>query len=333
MRAVQIPEFWAEARLVATVQGKRRPVRRFGWSNDSQQAAQDHADQRALAAIAELQAGRRVKAREPKLKYGDEVLPIREEVLARNGDDVVTRNVYGARCLNEPDVLFADLDHSGRLPTAIENLFSNVCVVLSLGPIFAAPVLFWFGHFGLAIGIALSAWLTAILLQLLRTRLRSNPANKAAEVERTHQRVLAFVAATPRVRVAVYATPNGTRLLLLHRTFDPTSAEVAAIFTQLRSDPAYARLCKLQGCFRARVSAKPWRIGLARMAPHCIWPVPLEQLGEREDWVAEYEHKALGYAACHFVQELGDGPSDPRCRAVQKMHDELCRARSGLPIA
>ena len=33
-------------------------------------------------------------------------LPIREEVLARNGDDVITRNSYGARCLNEPDVLF-----------------------------------------------------------------------------------------------------------------------------------------------------------------------------------------------------------------------------------
>ena len=330
---MQIPEFWAEARLTTKVKGRRRSVRRFGWSDESQQAAQDHADQRALAALAELEAGRRVKSRDRTLKYGDEVLPIREEVLARNGTDVVTRNVYGARCLNEPDVLFADLDHDLRLPDAAERMFSTLLTLLGVAPLFAAPPLVWFRHYGLAVGVPLLCWTAALLLSRLHLRLRNRPANRAAASERARRRVLEFVAATPRARVAVYATPLGTRLLVLHRTYDPTGDEVAAIFARLHGDPAYARLCRLQGCFRARVSAKPWRIGLSRMAPHCIWPVPFEQLGEREDWVATYEAKAQGYAACRFVEELGDGPVDPRCAAVQATHDALCRARSDLPLA
>lgn len=333
MRAVRIPSFWAEARFVGSCRGLERVIRRFGWSDESQQQAQHHADERALAAVAEFESGRRVRARDRKLRYGDEVLPIREEVLARNGDDVVTRNVYGARCLNEPDVFFADIDHEYLLPVGTERLFGELLRILGLGPLLAAPALFWFGHFGTGIAVALGAWTAAVLLLLLRTRLRAAPANHEAERRRARERVDAFVAAPPGARVAVYATPNGLRLLALHRTFDPLGDEVAAMFAQLRADTAYARLCRLQGCFRARVSAKPWRIGLGRMAPHCLWPVPFEQLGEREDWVAEYETKAAGYAACRFVETLGDGALHPRCAAVQKVHDELCRAHSDLPIA
>ena len=33
---MQIPEFWAEAKLATEIKGRRRSVRRFGWSDTSQ---------------------------------------------------------------------------------------------------------------------------------------------------------------------------------------------------------------------------------------------------------------------------------------------------------
>jgi hypothetical protein len=32
-------------------------------------------------------------------------VPIREEIVGRHGETVITRNSYGARCLNMPNVL------------------------------------------------------------------------------------------------------------------------------------------------------------------------------------------------------------------------------------
>lgn len=37
-------------------------------------------------------------------------MPIREEIIGRAGDAVITRNGYGACCLNVPNVLFGDVD-------------------------------------------------------------------------------------------------------------------------------------------------------------------------------------------------------------------------------
>jgi len=40
-------------------------------------------------------------------------VPIREEIVSRHGDTIITRNSYGARCLNTPNALFADITVSG----------------------------------------------------------------------------------------------------------------------------------------------------------------------------------------------------------------------------
>ena len=110
-----VPEFWAEGRAHKPREGRNGrqvTVRRWGWSDDSQEAAQQHADQRAQDALGRVLAGDgRVKRREPKVPYnGAEGVPIREEIVARHGDTIITRNSYGALCLNTPNVLFADVD-------------------------------------------------------------------------------------------------------------------------------------------------------------------------------------------------------------------------------
>lgn len=330
---MQIPEHWAEARVVGTVQGRPRVVRRFGWSDVSAEEAQQLAEARAQQALAELQAGRRVAAREPKLPYGDGGLPIREQVLARRGDLVITRNSYGAHCLNEPDVLFADLDLDPRLPFVVERAFDAVAWALGLGGLALAVWLFWhdnkLGCFGIAAAILLPAFVV-----MARVALRRRPGVAARCRRALHERVRRVCGDVPGGRFAVYETPAGMRVLALHATYDPRSPATRALFDALGADPAYVQMCELQACFRARVSGKPWRMGVRRIVPNPgIWPVHPDRLAAREQWISEYEAVAGRHAACRFHEELGTGRVHARCAEVQRVHDELSRARSGLPIA
>src|SRR5688572_28381771 len=106
-----VPQFWAEARAQHRKKDRQVTIRRFGWSDASQAEAQANADARAAEALARVLAGEDLLRREPKIPYnGAAGVPIREEIVARHGEDVITRNSYGARCLNTPDVLFADVD-------------------------------------------------------------------------------------------------------------------------------------------------------------------------------------------------------------------------------
>lgn len=328
---MQIPEHWAEARLVGTVNGRKRVVRRFGWSIVSAAEAERMAQERAAAALAELQAGRQVAQREQKLPYGDEGLPIREQVLARHGDVVITRNSYGAHCLNAPDVLFADIDFTARMPRWLEpmtRLRPFLVIHFLFGGVvpLAAYLQHSFGAAGVSYAVIVGYW----LLMIVATKGPFNPRNQAL----TLAHVRAVLTNLPNARSALYATPAGLRAIVLHACSDPRSDWTQALFRDLGGDPNYVRLCLLQGCFRARLSAKPWRIGVRKIKPRPgIWPVHPDRRDRRERWIAEYEAAAAGYAACRFLEDLGDGPVHPRCAEVQRLHDELSGARSGKPIA
>ena len=106
-----IPDYWEEARrVVRRPDGRERTIRRWGWSLESPEAARRHADQRVAEAADRFLAGDDVPGRIARKAYGDGQTPIREEVIARFDRHVLTRNVYGATCLNTPDAAFADID-------------------------------------------------------------------------------------------------------------------------------------------------------------------------------------------------------------------------------
>src|SRR3954447_10800391 len=106
-----VPQFWAEGRAHARRDGPAVTVRRFGWSDASPADAQANADARAAEALERILSGEPLGRWERKVPYnGADGLPIREEIVARHGDTIITRNSYGARCLNSPNVLFADVD-------------------------------------------------------------------------------------------------------------------------------------------------------------------------------------------------------------------------------
>jgi hypothetical protein len=94
-------------------------------------------------------------------------------------------------------------------------------------------------------------------------------------------------------------------------------------------------MCLRQKCFRARLTAKPWRAGVAmRMKPRPgVWPVNPARMADRVQWVAEYERVSTGFAACRYLETIGSGTVDAEAELVRVVHDELAKAESGLPLA
>ncbi|MEK8029722.1 hypothetical protein AACH06_02720 [Ideonella sp. DXS29W] len=316
-----VPDFWAEARRQHRAQGRQITVRRFGWSTVSAQDAAAMAERRADEALSRLLAGEKLPRREPKVPYnGAAGVPIREEVLERHGEDVITRNAYGARCLNTPDALFADVDFA--LPPARWPFIAALTVLAVLSVAVGAAR----GSSGLVVGLLVVSLILAAPLATLARRLGVASLGGAEAVAR--RRLARFLAAHPEWNVRVYRTPAGLRLLATHRPCAPGDAEVAQFFDAVGTDPVYVRMCLNQHCFRARLTAKPWRIGMpGRMRPRPgVWPVSPERAPIRAQWVAEYEALAAQYSSCRFIEAAGSGTIHPRIAEVVALHDRECRS-------
>ena len=323
-----VPQYWAEARQQHR-QGQRQiTVRRFGWSDESQAAAQQHADARASEAMARLQAGEVLDRRERKVAYnGAEGVPIREEIVRREGDTVITRNSYGALCLNTANVLFADVDFE----QTVAGRGIIVAMLVAIAGAIAA------GLAGIGWGWAFALMVAGLLFAypLAQTVFRLWLSLTGGVEQRTRKRIQAFSAAHPQWHLRLYRTPAGFRVLVMHALFDPVTEAVDDFFNALGTDPIYQQMCLNQRCFRARVSPKPWRIGIGQhLRPRPgVWPIASEHLPARQQWLRDYENKAQGFAACQFVERLGSDVINPTAQAVQRLHDELCKANTKLAIA
>jgi hypothetical protein len=328
-----VPQYWAEARKQQRSGKRQVTVRRFGWSDESEDAAAAMAEARAAAALEKVLSGSKLPRRELKVPYhGADGLPIREEIVARHGDCVITRNSYGARCLNTPDALFADIDFDQPSFGGLKfKVFLGLAIVL------AASVWLLWPSVWLALGmVAAAGYLASPIVDVIE---RARFQRAGGEQGRTHRlvdRVETFAAGHPGWSIRIYRTPAGLRTLATHKPFEPSDPAVAEYFAAIGTDPVYVLMCANQKCFRARLTAKPWRIGIAKhMMPRPgIWPVLPERLAERAGWIAMYEEKAKNFAACAFIKEVGSGLVDPKMRDIIELHDRECRAQvPGISIA
>ncbi len=273
-------------------------------------------------------AGEKLERREHKVPYnGAEGLPIREEVLMRQGEVVITRNAYGAQCLNTPNVLFADVD----LPEFSGDTQLPVIMVLAVLLCVAYAA---YAHqivLGL-VGVVVFFWVGSALGGMKRRRFERDLPGRRQQVMEKIER---FADSQSGWHLRVYETPAGYRVLAMHALFDPQNTVVEACFLALGTDPVYEMMCRNQRCFRARLTAKPWRIGMDKHLPPRpgVWPVKPERLPQRKQWVAAYEARAAGFAACRFVKRLGGTAVHPEAEAVRRLHDEISRAESGLKTA
>jgi len=141
----------------------------------------------------------------------------------------------------------------------------------------------------------------------------------------------AWVGSHPGSGARVYRTAGGLRYLFTHAPTPPDAAALTCM-TELGADPLYVTLCRTQECFRARLTPKPWRIGV-EMIP-CDYPraTPAIEAMFRE-WLADYDAKAANFATCHLLEIVGNRDVAPELQSVIEGHDSYCRVESGLPLA
>ena len=120
----------------------------------------------------------------------------------------------------------------------------------------------------------------------------------------------------------------------MHKIFDPMDDDTLKFFEAINTDRLYVMMCKNQKCFRARVSPKPWRIGLDHIKPRPgTWPVKEEKMPARRKWIEGYEKESKNYASCSFLEHLGSNSTVKKTEAIQKLHDQYCQSDTSLPIA
>lgn len=323
-----VPQYWAEGRLQERVAGKQYTVRRYGWSDDSQQAAQAHADERTRSAFDRIVSGETLNRRERKLAYnGAEGMPIREEIIERIGDSIITRNGYGARCLNTPDVMFVDVD--------VPDTRGSARGLTVIGAAFIAALAAGYATGSAMAGVASFMLVTAFGFWRARAEGLRLAEDKRDPLAGVREGVARLLQQHPDWHLRLYRTPAGVRILAMHDVYTPSDAAVTEAFEILGADKIYARMCRNQNCFRARVSAKPWRVDIHERLPRPnVWPVPFDKQPARNAWVAHYEKVATGYAACQYLESVGSKLNvHPNAAAVQQLHDDLSRATRGLPLA
>lgn len=338
-----IPQYWYEAEI--TYRNKYRHdvrIRRLGWSETSQDDAKNMAEQRCQQALQKKRSGEDIAWREQKIAYnGADGMPIREELVLRKANSVVTRNSYGALCLNTPDVLFVDVDFA---PVAVKTQTPRFVAGWIGGLLMGAAYTFFSGdreNAGLYItaGVAFGVFIALMLWMLLRSRQERLKAESHGKLEEERQtafleKVSQHAKANPAYHWRVYRTPHGMRLMATHALFEPGSKEVEECFRYFDADPLYASMCRLQKCFRARVSPKPWRMhNMMAMEPRQVWPLEGDDLSRRCRWVEDYEKASLDYAACRYIKSIGRGHTARQVRETIALHDELSGAESGKPIA
>jgi hypothetical protein len=332
-----IPRFWSRAESQATTpDGRPVQIRVWRGSRSSVGEAQALANEAVIRIADRIQRGQGFPER---YAYGDR--PLREEVVREipgpgfstdTPDAALTRNTYGALVLNAARAFFIDVDVPAAEPGGSSSSFSSSSSSSAAqNPLDAV--------FDAVESLPLPGALKSIFGSF-RSVAAPPPAPtpaapppppadpQAAAIARLRQ----WVAQHPEWRVRVYRTHSGLRYLVTHAPFSPTDPDAQAAMQALGADPQYVKLCAVQKSFRARLTPKPWRIGMDSPPVTFPYESPDEE-GRMRQWEVKYQNASQGRATAQFVEEMGGGGEHPDITAIRILHDEQTRATSGLPLA
>ena len=96
--------------------------------------------------------------------------------------------------------------------------------------------------------------------------------------------------------------------------------EVWNLMNQLCVDKTYMLFCLRQNCFRARLTPKPWRIGIKRLDIQYP-PKNNEENLKYLDWVNKYNDKKNNFSSTKLKFEIGSGIVNPDFIDIIKTHD------------
>lgn len=135
----------------------------------------------------------------------------------------------------------------------------------------------------------------------------------------------------PRATLRVYRTPKGFRLLRTDEAIPADSAEGERLLRELGNDPLYAALCKRQQCYRARLGPKPWRLPLPLPPGH--FPREGADQARFEQWLVGYEGLGSLFAACRYLETLGEDSVAEALQPLLRAHDQMSGALTDKALA
>ena len=321
-----LPQHWTTAEEhVQAPDGRRYALRVWGWSARSMAEAADVARDRAAELVERLRQGGPLRRDSyyPRLPLREEVLT---EIRAADGTLVaaITRNRYGAQVLNTDRLLIADVDspegERGTRRAARRQRAGGDSGGGGLGRLVGRLL----GRSGPAEhmfdppdGSASGAL----------------PEDGSDEQPTTPEltRIDAFAQTHPELGVHVYRTAAGYRVLITGADAPPDSEQAAAIMRELASDPVYVTLCATHRTYRARLTPKPWRVGIPALTAR--WPWRDTRTADRASrWLSRYTEACAGSIVCQKVRDARRA-ARPEEALVLDAHDRAVLGAPGAPLA
>ncbi|WP_201607458.1 hypothetical protein [Psychrobacter okhotskensis] len=373
---------------------KQATMKRYGWSDISQMEALSHAKSRVDDAHHRWLAGEDIVRRERREEYNEgNSIPIREQIVSKHSFPenessnnsaavtklIVTRNSYGAQVANVDNIAIIDVDnddllrhiypddytHHGFMPAFLVNqsnptskikIWFFVIAFILIASVIAWLGLSWLWLLVVMFGVTAYLWQQASARDKTRTQKYADDA--ASLLPYMTDLIINRVANYPNESFRLYQTPAGFRIIATHDTILPSDKLVEEWSEYFHADANYVRLCQVQQCFRARLTAKPWRMTevennkLAKDIPaKDFWfgsdntdvENSIEQrqdaLKARKQWLADYDKYAKNYRACHYVESMA-GKEVANNSKVQasiddfvQWHDRACQVNKSLPMA
>ena len=304
---MNIPKYWEKKEVTFDIDGMEAICNIWGHSDGDPEVARQMIEEK----IPQVEEAIRRRWNDEDGKYSrgykgdyytvDFIREHRLEEISQDSEEiaVITRNSYGSKIINCPEVMFVDID------TEEEDWRDD-----------------W-EHSGGCLGLFLG----------------SSPKEPAPRPEPSQAkldalaRVKGYVDSNPGTGFRIYETTLGLRLIATNQLYEPASDEAMAIMKNLHSDELYMRLCRVQKCFRARLTPKPWRIGVNRAPWARAWGGPGSPHAGYDNWLENYAVVSKGYQACSFMEKIGLEAPDPAIKEVVRVHDEACGADGDRPLA
>ena len=125
----------------------------------------------------------------------------------------------------------------------------------------------------------------------------------------------------------LYETYQGARVIVLGSDFDPRLDETKRLMQEFNCDPLYTTLCIKQGCYRARLTPKPYRMKLRG------YKVKYPREGEESEfqrWLSEYESLSRDFSVCKLIEQVGTRQD---MNDVVRLHDDMTGVGYPLRLA
>lgn len=124
----------------------------------------------------------------------------------------------------------------------------------------------------------------------------------------------------------IYETSKGIRVIG-KKYLDPNNEKYKKLLSKLNVDWLYLVLSQKQQCYRARLTPKPYRLGITTMRVRS----PLTcNTDEYKDWAAMYDAASRNYSVVKFIKSIGRDFSSNR---VIQHHDKQCRSQGLYDLA